>query len=213
MDTLALPFEFKTIDDAGHVEGIAAAFGNVDIGGDRIMPSAFTKTLGARAGAPVPMLLHHDHKRPVGAWTELTQTANGLLAKGRITLAARDGAEAYALAKDGALRGLSIGYQASRKAMVGSVRELHEIDLHEVSLVTIGMNPLAVVTSLKALATPGDFEDLFRERGLSGRQAKAAASAAWKSINDGKDDDEAEARAAAIFNASAARIAAMGATR
>ena len=66
--------------------------------------------------------------------------------------------------------------------------------------------------SIKSIGGARDIEDLLQESGMSGRKAKAAASAAWKAINI-NNDDEAEAQAAAIFNASAARIAAIGAAR
>lgn len=204
MDTLSVPFQFKSIDDAGVIEGIAAGIGNVDFGGDRIMPGAFSKTLAVRGGEPLPMLLHHDLKRPIGAWTDVKEVGDALHAKGRITLASRDGAEAYALARDGGLRGLSIGYTVARANHTrAAIKDLHEIKLHEVSLVSVGMNERARVRTVKSLTNPADLEDLFRDYGMSGRKAKIAASAAWKSINE--TEDEAD-ELSAIFAASAKRL-------
>jgi len=206
MDTLAFPFECKSVDDAGHIEGLAAAFGNVDRGGDRIIPGAFTKSLSAQAGRPLPLLLHHDAKRPAGTWTELRETSEGLFAKGRLTLATRDGAEAHAFARDGALSGLSIGYFPERKSFVGDVRELHVVTLAEVSLVAVPMNDRTRVRTVKSVTSVRDLEDLLRDGGFSGRKAKAAATAAWKAINDQSDDDAADAELAALLVQSAARI-------
>lgn len=209
MDTLGLPFQFKSIDDAGHIEGLAAAFGNVDHGGDVVVAGAFTKTLLERGGAPLPMLLHHDKKRPVGVWTEFRETAAGLDAKGRLTLATRDAQEAHALARDGALTGLSIGYVPRDHIIVGKARHLRDVALHEASLVTFPMNDLARVRSVKAIVSVRDLEDLLHdEGGLSNRQAKAAANAAWKAIHDQPDESAATAELAALFSKSAARIAA-----
>jgi hypothetical protein len=51
---------------AGEFEALVAVFGNVDKGGDRIMPGAFTKTLAAwRASEdPVPVIWSHDWNTP-----------------------------------------------------------------------------------------------------------------------------------------------------
>lgn len=210
MDFAASAFQFKSIDDAGRIEGLAAGFGNVDHGGDKILAGAVTKTLAARGGRPLPMLLHHDMKRPIGAWTSWRETAGGLEVEGSLTLATRDAQEAYALAKSGALTGISIGWkEAGRATFEGGVRVLPAIELFEASLVAVPMNDRARVTAIKAITGARDIEDLLRDSGLSGRRAKAAASAAWKTLNE-NDDDAADAEATAILNASAARIAALG---
>lgn len=141
-------FEIKGIDETGSIEGLAAGYGNVDLGNDRILPGALAKSIAEKSG--VPMLLYHDMKRPIGRWSELTETEQGLYVKGRISTKTRDGGEAYELAKDGALSGLSIGYDPIVKRMAGKVRDLVELALHEVSLVTIGMNPLAQVSGVKS---------------------------------------------------------------
>ncbi|MGL5735455.1 MAG: HK97 family phage prohead protease [Beijerinckiaceae bacterium] len=149
MQRSSFAWEVKGIDETGYVEGLAAGYGNVDFGGDRILPGAFTKSLDGRGG--VPMLLFHDQKRPVGKWSEFAESADGLIVKGRITVKTRDGGEAYELVKDGALAGLSIGYDATVKRMAGKVRELVEVMLHEVSLVSVGMNPKALISGVKEI--------------------------------------------------------------
>jgi len=206
MNTWATPFQCKSVDDAGIIEGIAAGIGNVDRGGDRIMPGAFAKSIASRAGTPVPLLLCHDIKRPAGAWTEFKEKADGLHVKGRLTLSSRDGAEAYALVRDGALTGLSIDYLPTKEIYVGQVRELREMELLAVSLVPVPMNDRGKVTSVKAVTNIRDLEELLREGGLSGRKAKTAATAAWKAINDHNEEDTASAELAAILKASAARL-------
>lgn len=206
MDTLAFPLDFKSIDAAGAIEGVAAGVGNVDRGGDRIMPSAFAKSLAQRGGSPIPMLRDHDTRRAIGAWTDVRETEAGLLVKGQIVTATRDGAEAHALAAAGALRGLSIGYFPMKAAPRGSGRDLIEIDLAEVSLVAVPMNERGAVTSIKAINGASDIRDLLQAAGLSGRQAKAAAGAAWRSINEQSDEDGADAELAALLAASAKRL-------
>lgn len=148
MQRQSFAWEIKNIDDAGNITGLAAAYGNVDHGGDRIVRGAFSKAISAIKS--VPMLLFHDQTRPIGSWTEFRETDDGLEVSGKISTKTRDGSEAYQLARDGALPGLSIGYDVVAKNIVGDVRELLELALYEVSLVTIGMNPNARVSSVKA---------------------------------------------------------------
>jgi HK97 family phage prohead protease len=149
MQRSSFAWEVKGIDEAGFIEGLAAGYGNVDMGGDRIISGAFTKSIQGRTA--VPMLLYHDQRRPVGRWHAFEETDDGLKVSGKISIKSRDGGEAYELVKDGALSGLSIGYDPVVKRMAGKVRELVELALHEVSLVTIGMNPAALVSGVKEL--------------------------------------------------------------
>lgn len=174
--------EIKGIDETGYIEGLAAGYGNVDHGNDKILSGAFAKSIAGRAG--VPMLLYHDMRRPIGKWSEFTETSDGLITKGKIAVKTRDGGEAYELANAGALGGLSIGYDPIVKRMAGKVRELVELALHEVSLVTIGMNPKALITGVKEILEAGElpsvreFEEFLRDAGgFSKSQAAACASA------------------------------------
>ena len=47
MERASFNLKIKSVDEAGKFTGIGAVFGNVDLGGDRIMPGAFTRTLAA----------------------------------------------------------------------------------------------------------------------------------------------------------------------
>jgi HK97 family phage prohead protease len=205
LDAWESPFEIKTLDDTGHIEGLAAGFGDVDLGGDKLLFGAMTKTLDTRKGRALPMLLHHDMKRPVGAWTDWRETSVGLEVKGAITITTRDGQEARDLVRSGALGGISIDYAGAHKARSeGGVRVLPEIELYAASLVAIPMHPRARVTAIKSITGAGDIAEILRETGLSNRQAKSAAGAAWRAINTEEQEDEAAI--AAILKASAARI-------
>lgn len=199
MQRSAFTWDVKGIDESGYIEGLAAGYGNVDFGGDRILPGAFSKSLEGRSG--VPMLLFHDQQRPVGKWAEFSETEDGLLAKGKISTKTRDGGEAYELAKDGALAGLSIGYEPTVKRMAGKVRELVELMLHEVSLVSIGMNPKAVISGVKEIEdsrnrlaagerlSEREWERLLKENfGLSNAEAERAVRIHDLRIGQGEPD-------------------------
>lgn len=211
MDFAASPFEIKSLSEGGTIEGLLAGFDNVDSHGDRISPSAFKRTLSERGNRPLPMLLYHDQKRPIGAWKEWHETPAGLYVKGSLTLSTRDAQEAYALAKEGALTALSIGFgtKAAHRDQRTGDRHLLDVDLFEGSLVTVGSNPKTRVSAVKSIAGAADIAELLRDAGISGRKAKAAAGYAWKAINENEADDENAVRA--ILTASAARIAAIGA--
>ena len=88
MEFAASPFEIKALDDAGRIEGLLAGFGNIDQGGDKLLAGVFTKTLAGR-NSPLPMLLHHDQRRPIGAWNEWAERPQGLYVKGKMSLPAR----------------------------------------------------------------------------------------------------------------------------
>ena len=188
-------FELKQLDETGTIEGLASGTGDVDLGGDRILFGAFQKTLSDRGNRPLPMLLHHDLSRPVGAWHEAKETSEGLYLKGRLSMATRDAQEAHALVRDGALTGLSIGWKGKGAIDRSGVRELAEVELFEASLVAVGMHPRATVTAIKSISSADDIREMLREGGLSGRQAKTAAGAAWRSINEEEPIDMDAVRA------------------
>jgi HK97 family phage prohead protease len=202
--------EVKGLDESGQIEGLAASYGNLDLGGDIIMPGALKNAVSGRK--TVPMLLYHDLKRPVGVWQTLSETSEGLLVKGRISVKTRDGQDAYAMASDGALAGLSIGYLPVRHQKTARGRELHEISLHEVSLVSVPMNERTRVLNVKDILEAGElpslpvFEDHLRDAcGFSRSQAKAIASHGLKHLLNqreaGQEDDDAAAFLRALLPA------------
>lgn len=199
MQRSAFAWTVKGIDETGYIEGLAAGFGNVDFGGDRILKGAFTESLEGRDG--VPMLLFHDMQRPVGKWSEFGETDDGLVVKGKISTKTRDGGEAYELVKDGALAALSIGYDPTVKRMAGKVRELVKVFLHEVSLVSIGMNPKALISGVKEIEdsrnrlaagdrlTEREWEGLLKDAfGLSNAEAERAVRVHALRIGQGEPD-------------------------
>ena len=133
---------------AYEVEGYVAAFNNRDLGGDVILPGAFDASLAA--GHKVRFLRQHDHSKVLGTVLELKADPHGLRGRFRISRTPL-GEETYQLLKDGALDSFSIGYlpdEAEHKD--GGVRELKQLTLLESSVVSLPMNPRALVTAVKA---------------------------------------------------------------
>jgi HK97 family phage prohead protease len=125
--------------------GYAAIFGRPDRGGDVVRAGAFARSL-RRTGA-VPLLWQHAPERPIGRVEYLREDKRGLRVIGRLSAGAA-GREAAALLAEGAVRGLSFGYRV-RAAEGEGPRALTELELVEISLVTMPMQPKARVHAIE----------------------------------------------------------------
>jgi HK97 family phage prohead protease len=147
----SVPFslgELKADGDKWVVRGLASTFGNRDHVGDVIMRGAFDATLASSRKRR--FLWQHYTDEPIGVEQKLEVTDEGLLGTWKISKTAR-GIDAYELLKDGAVDSLSIGYHAvDFEYDDAGIRLLKEIDLLEVSLVSIPANDRAVITQVKA---------------------------------------------------------------
>ncbi|MEP7350518.1 MAG: HK97 family phage prohead protease [Sphingorhabdus sp.] len=114
--------------------GYAAIFDAPDKGGDIVRKGAFARA--AKAG--VPLLWQHDVNQRIGFVESLSEDERGL----RI-IAQLDGETPVA-----AGAGLSFGYRIRGMAM-RTYRELTDLDLIEVSVVTHPMQPLARVLAVE----------------------------------------------------------------
>lgn len=123
--------------------GYAALFDRVDRGGDVVRQGAFARAVAAGA-ARVPLLWQHEAGTPIGRVETIAEDARGLRVIGRLSERSAAGREAAALVKDGALSGLSFGYRV-RSGGGDQPRELTDLELVEVSLVTLPMQPGARV--------------------------------------------------------------------
>ena len=152
MEHKLLPFTVGALDGEGRtLEGYAAAFNNVDRVKDIIHPGAFAKTISER-GNKTRLLWQHDSKEVIGKPVELREDDRGLFLRAIISDTAK-GRDALALLKDGAVDSMSIGYEVVASDFEQkdgeTIRNLREIKLHEVSLVTFPANEEAVVTAVK----------------------------------------------------------------
>ena len=145
-----LEVKAEDISEEGEFMGYASIYGNEDLGGDIIQQGAFTNSLLKRD--EVPMLWQHDMTMPIGKFL-LEDDGIGLKALGKINLKTVKGREAFALLKNGDIKGLSIGYKTLDYEFLkdGWTRMLKELELFEVSVVTFPMNTQANVdtTSVK----------------------------------------------------------------
>jgi len=120
--------------------GYASLFDQADHSGDIVRRGAFAASLRRRAASGVRMLFQHDAGEPVGVWDAIEEDSRGLYVRGRILGDAPRGRAALALVRNGAVDGLSIGFRTIRaQPRPGGGRELLELDLWEVSVVTFPM--------------------------------------------------------------------------
>jgi len=136
----------------GRFEGYASLFNLRDRSGDVVRPGAFRRTLAGRKPGDVRLLHQHKAEEPIGIWEEIREDGRGLLVRGRLILDSPRAKEIWALMREGAIDGLSIGYKTVRAGKTTSPkgRNLFDIDLWEISLVTFPLLPGARVTRLGA---------------------------------------------------------------
>lgn len=184
-ETLRVSFEIKALGSR-EFEGHGSVFRNVDLGGDVVVPGAFKRTLAAhkKSGRLPQMFWMHQPDKVPGKWTHMEEDDKGLYTRG--VLADTDlGNEMHTLLKLDAVRGLSIGYK-TREADFDNDgnRLLKEVDLWEVSLVSLAMNPLAEVEAVKSrLSRDGvyvpdvrEFEQFLRSNGYTRKFAEYATA-------------------------------------
>jgi HK97 family phage prohead protease len=139
--------EIKAVGDDWIVEGYASTFGNVDYGFDVVMPGAFDNTLAD--GHKISFLHSHDPRLVLGLPKKLKQDKKGLFGSFKISKTTL-GADTRELLMDEAMGGFSIGYSTKESNITeGGVRQLLEVELYEVSLVSMPMNPQAIITNVK----------------------------------------------------------------
>lgn len=178
---LARPFELKTVADNGTFTGYGSVFGERDSYRDVVIKGAFSDSLDQDFAAKkrkVPMLWQHDYRQPIGVYTVVKEDSHGLYVEGEINMDVQKGVEAHALMKQGALTGLSIGYETIGEEWDKEelVRKLTKVKLYEISPVTFPAGDSARVSAVKSIAgfmSLSDCEDFLREAGLSQKEACA----------------------------------------
>ena len=154
MEHKSFKLKLKDINDQGIFEGYASVFGNIDLVGDIVERGAFKKTVNENPHLPI--LWQHHIDQPIGITKTIEEDGHGLKVVGELNLETVSGKEAYSLLKQGAIKGLSIGYQIIKDTIKEGVRYLKELKLLEYSLVTIPANEQAQVMGVKQENTAED---------------------------------------------------------
>lgn len=194
-------FQAKEIGEDGTLKGYASVFGVVDSYREVVMPGAFQASLErhkTEGGMPA-MLWQHSSFAPIGVWTSMEEDAKGLVCEGKLCLDTRLGAEARALLKMGAVRGLSIGFSVNVEEFDrnNKVTRLKEVDLWETSVVTFPANREAMVEEVRsayigeALASKRNLERFLRDAGLP-KAVAVKLAAAHECADDRRESEVAE---------------------
>ena len=182
--------KIKSVGPDGSFTGLGAVYNVTDLGNDKILPGAFTRTLSATKGT-FPLLWQHNPDDPIGQ-VKCTDSSQGLQVEGQLLLSDPTAKKCYEFLKAGIIKGLSIGYETIKSSRVEDVRELSEIRLWEISCVTFPMQPGAAITGIKAMSDDDrvkHFKAIDGHRKSIGR-AERGIRFHMKALFDGLDDDE-----------------------
>ncbi len=143
-------FSLKSMREDGSFSGYASVFGIVDLQNDIIIQGAFAHSISGNP-SNIKLLWQHQVDIPIGVFTTIIEDTYGLYVEGRLLMDVAKGREAYSLLKNGAINGLSIGYNVIESSYndESNIRMITDLNLWEISLVTFPANENAVVISVK----------------------------------------------------------------
>lgn len=184
--------EFKVDADSGEFSGYGSVFGNVDAGGDTVVPGAFTKAIPAFLKDGF-ISWSHDWSMPVAMPKAAHEDQRGLFVAGQFH-STPDGQQARTIAAEraaaGLSMGLSIGYGVEAEEWGPAGRLLKVINpLYEIGLVMVPMNREAGVVAVKSgkaalpshstATTDEPWDGGMMEANCAAERAPLRASHAW----------------------------------
>lgn len=170
--------------DSVTIEGYAST-NDVDRHGDIVPASVWEAGIKNYLKNPV-ILAYHDHSEPVGRMTDHRVDEKGLYVKARISAAAED---VFNLVKDGVLTAFSIGFRIV-DAEYNSALELFvvkELELHEISVVSVPANQNTLFSLSKAFSTAEEFKSFKMQFATPSDSAKGLEAS-----GDAKSDNTKE---------------------
>lgn len=154
---------FKTVqlkaDETGKIAGFFSTYEKTpDSYGDIIVPGAFTKTIEKRkeSGHPFPLCFNHDFSSVIGAVDSVEEKEAGPYIEAHFldTTLAQD---VRKMVQSGAIYQFSFAYDVlksrepnTEEKANGVLNVLEELEIFEVSVVTVPANQNAVVTDIKS---------------------------------------------------------------
>lgn len=204
MEFKAFEFKAESVSDDGKFSGYASVYNVKDLGDDIVVPGAFDGWLSVyKSGPALPILWYHDGREVLGKAEALRSDTVGLWLEGQLNLEISAGREKRSLLKQGAISGLSIGYQINpggiRRDKQADAYLLTDLSLMEISLVTFPMNTSARVAAVKSELVRGgtvtvrDIERALKHQGFGAGVAKVAAREALAALqHEAKETDRRE---------------------
>lgn len=195
--------------DSVTIEGYAST-NDVDRHGDIVPASVWEAGIKNYLKNPV-ILAYHDHEEPVGRMTEHRVDEKGLYVKARISAAAED---VFNLVKDGVLTAFSIGFRIV-DAEYNSALELFvvkELELHEISVVSVPANQNTLFSLSKAFDTAEEFKS-FKMQFANPSDSAKGLEASGEAKSDNTKELEMTQEQVQKMLADAAQAAAQEATK
>ena len=202
---LTKSFEMKA-DDAGRIAGYFSTYEKTpDSYGDIIEPGAFTKTIEARreTGHPFPLCWNHDFSAVIGA-VEVSEKEKGPYCEGGF-IDTQQAQDVRKMCQSGAVYQFSFAYDVLKRrdptaeeAKSGVLNVLQEVEVFEISVVTVPANSNAQITEVKTAAEPETKqgrrnskkdEDVLKD---AVTQLETCIKALNSLIEDGAEDNPAE---------------------
>lgn len=187
--------EIKALDDnTGKFSGYGSVFGVKDSYNEAVQKGAFTESL-QKHGMPA-LLWQHRPAEVCGVYLDVREDERGLYVEGQLNLETQVGREAYALLKQGALKGLSIGFSTLEERIdrTTGIRHIEKVRLYEVSLVTFPANEAANVETVKKTpASIREFEEFLRDAGYGQSDAKIIAAHGYKGLEAHREGGDLKA--------------------
>ena len=156
--------QYKTVqlkaDEAGKISGFFSTYDKTpDSYGDIIEPGAFTGTIERRkaTGHPFPLCFNHDFSAVIGAIENIEEKENGPYIEGGFldTQLAQD---VRKMCLSGAIWQFSFAYEVLKRRepteeekKAGITNVLQELEVFEISVVTVPANQNAVATEVKSI--------------------------------------------------------------
>lgn len=146
--------------------------------------------LGAIFKNPLPLLHQHDHDSPIGKVVFKTPTKKGIEFEAEIPVVEEEGKLrdrlelAWAEVKLGLISAVSIGFRPLKYSFLsdGGV-DYQEIEIFELSIVTVPCNAEAVITSVKSLERPLSREVVQTIKSICNKETGASATKSKPVVN------------------------------
>ena len=202
-----LPTAEGTVDSIT-IEGYAST-NDIDRHGDVVPAAVWQKGMENYLKNPV-ILAYHKHDEPIGRMVEHRIDDKGLWIKARVSAAAED---VFNLVKDGVLTAFSIGFRIvdAEYNSAAEVFMVKELELHEISVVSVPANQNTLFSLSKAFSSAEEFKSFKMQFAASSDSAKGleASGTANSTVNKEwkMDPKELEQMLAAAAEKAAAQAA------
>lgn len=140
--------KIKSLKENGSFQGYASVFNSCDQQNDIIKPGAFKSCI--YNPNEIKLLWQHISEEPIGVIHSLKEDEYGLHIKASLLLDIPRARETYALIRNRAINGLSIGFKANQYYYDNNgIKNITDLKLFEVSVVTFPANSKANITDIK----------------------------------------------------------------